>query len=123
MVREYHKWFSPALGRDMELLVFGHAGAPVLVFPTREGRFFDYENWGLVGAATEHIESGRLRLFCVDSVDAEAFTVDAVRRANASRAPDNTNDTSSTRSSLSPVRRIRPRPLWRTAAASALITR
>jgi esterase/lipase superfamily enzyme len=73
MVREYHTWFSPVLGRDMELLVFGHSGAAVLVFPTREGRFFDYENWGLVGAANERIESGRLRLFCVDSVDAEAL--------------------------------------------------
>src|SRR5215813_3400008 len=73
MVREYHKWFSPRLGRDMELLVFGHAGAAVLVFPTREGRFFDYENWGLVGALGEHVESGRMRLFCVDSLDAEAL--------------------------------------------------
>jgi esterase/lipase superfamily enzyme len=45
--REYHKWFSPSLGRDMELLVFGHTGARVLVFPTREGRFYDYENWDL----------------------------------------------------------------------------
>jgi esterase/lipase superfamily enzyme len=34
----------------MELLIFGHAGAKVLVFPTRQGRFFDYENWGLVDA-------------------------------------------------------------------------
>ncbi len=41
MRRQYHKWFSPSLGREMELLVFGHAGAKVMVFPTREGRFYD----------------------------------------------------------------------------------
>jgi esterase/lipase superfamily enzyme len=73
MVREYHKWFSPRLERDMELLVFGHAGAAVLVFPTREGRFYDYENWGLVGAVQDQINDGRLRLFCLDSVDSEAL--------------------------------------------------
>jgi esterase/lipase superfamily enzyme len=73
MVREYHKWFSPRLARDMELLVFGHSGAAVLVFPTREGRFYDYENWGLVAAIEEPIDRGRLRLFCVDSVDGEAL--------------------------------------------------
>jgi esterase/lipase superfamily enzyme len=73
MVREYHRWFSPSVGRDMELLVFGHAGSPVLVFPTREGRFFDYENWGLVGAAREQIDRGGLRLVCVDSLDSEAL--------------------------------------------------
>ena len=32
MHRSYHQWFSPTLGRPMELLVFGHQGAPVLVF-------------------------------------------------------------------------------------------
>ena len=32
MNREYHKWFSPRLQRDMELLVFGHAGRAVLFF-------------------------------------------------------------------------------------------
>ena len=32
--REYHKWHSPALNREIELLSYGHAGARVLVFPT-----------------------------------------------------------------------------------------
>ncbi|MBC8077315.1 MAG: esterase, partial [Chloroflexales bacterium] len=39
MHRSYHAWHSPALGRTMELLVFGHGGTPVLVFPTSRGRF------------------------------------------------------------------------------------
>jgi len=71
--RQYHKWFSDTLGRDMELLVFGHAGAKVLVFPAREGRFYDYENWGLVNALRHSIEGGNIRLFCVDGVDAESL--------------------------------------------------
>src|SRR5689334_13567245 len=32
MHREYHRWYSPVLGRDMEMLVFGHAGARMLAF-------------------------------------------------------------------------------------------
>jgi len=71
--RQYHKWFSHRLGRDMELLVFGHTGAKVLVFPTREGRFYDYENWGLVDALRRSIEDGHLRLFCVDGIDSESL--------------------------------------------------
>ncbi len=35
MKREYHKWFSPSLGRDMELLVFGHAAFPLSSSPVR----------------------------------------------------------------------------------------
>lgn len=38
MHREYHSWWSERLQRPMELLVFGHAGAKVLIFPTRESR-------------------------------------------------------------------------------------
>jgi esterase/lipase superfamily enzyme len=72
MHREYHKWFSPNLNRDMELLIFGHAGARVLVFPTRRGRFHEYEDLGLVSALTEQLENGWLQLFCVDSVDRES---------------------------------------------------
>ena len=71
--RQYHKWLSVSRGRDMELLSFGHAGAKVLVFPTREGRFFDYENWGLVHALQRPIEDGLIRLFCVDGIDSESL--------------------------------------------------
>lgn len=73
MHREYHKWFSPNLNRDMELLIFGHAGARVLVFPTRRGRFHEYEDLGLVSALAEPLENGWLQLFCVDSVDRESI--------------------------------------------------
>ena len=73
MKREYVKWFSPRLNREMELLIFGDRGARVLVFPTREGRFFDYEDWGLAGALSESVNAGHLQLFCVDSLDSEAL--------------------------------------------------
>jgi len=57
----------------MELLVFGDRGTPVLFFPTRTARFFDYENWNIVAAVQDKIEAGQLQLFCVDSVDIESF--------------------------------------------------
>ncbi len=73
MNREYHRWYSPRLGRDMELLVYGHAGAKVLVFPTRDGRFFEYENLGIVHALAHKIHAGHLQLFCVDNIAWETF--------------------------------------------------
>jgi esterase/lipase superfamily enzyme len=73
MNREYHRWYSPHLNRDMELLIFGHAGARALVFPTSCGRFFEFEDQGMVAALSEHLEKGWLQLYCVDSVDSESF--------------------------------------------------
>jgi len=73
MNREYHKWFSHDLQREMELLVFGHSGVPLLVFPTSQGRFFEYEDRGMIGAIAHKIESGYLQFYCVDSVDSESW--------------------------------------------------
>lgn len=73
MWREYHKWFSPHLDRDMELLVFGHAGAKVLIFPTRGGRFYEYENLRIVARLEEKIANGHLQLYCIDGIDSESF--------------------------------------------------
>ena len=73
MKREYHRWFSPSLGRDMELTIFGHGGARVLVFPTSQGRFFEWEDRGMMWALREHLDNGWLQVFCVDSVDSESW--------------------------------------------------
>lgn len=73
MNREYHKWYSPSLGRDMELLIFGHGGARLLIFPTSKGRFYEWEDRGMMNTIGEHLERGWLQAYCVDSVDAESW--------------------------------------------------
>ena len=73
MKREYHKWFSPNLGKEMELIILGHGGANIIVFPTRCGRFYDYENWQIADSLSEKLENGVFRLICLDSVDDESL--------------------------------------------------
>lgn len=57
----------------MELLVFGHDGAKVLMFPTRDGRFYEYEDIGIVEVLADKIDAGHLQLYCVDSIVNESF--------------------------------------------------
>jgi len=71
--REYKKWFSPHLQREMELLVYGKEGTPVILFPTRMARFYDYEDWGVIEAIEKKISSEKIQVFCFDSVDEESF--------------------------------------------------
>src|SRR3970040_480701 len=71
--RQHHRWFSPSLQREMELLAYGRGGARVLVFPTSQGRFFDWEDRGLVAAMQEHLARGWIQMICVDSGDAESW--------------------------------------------------
>ena len=69
----YHKGFARNLGRDMEYKRYGHAGRPVVVFPTSQGRFYQFEDSGGVGALAEFIDTGRIQLFAVDGIDSESF--------------------------------------------------
>jgi esterase/lipase superfamily enzyme len=73
MQSEYHKWYSPILGHEMELKVYGYYGKPVLVFPSQGGRFYDFEDWGMTNAVGKFIGSGQIKLFTVDSLDGQSW--------------------------------------------------
>jgi esterase/lipase superfamily enzyme len=73
MHREHHRWHARALGRDMDLLRFGHAGWPVIVFPTSMGSVHEYEDRGMVWALADKLSAGALQLVCVSTVDSESF--------------------------------------------------
>ncbi len=56
------------------LLAYGHYGRPILVFPTEQGRAWDFENNGMVGAVDNLVDAGRVKLYCVDSADAYSWS-------------------------------------------------
>ena len=55
----------------MELLIFGHAGAKVLMFPTRDGRFWEYEKLEIVASLADKVNAGHLQLFCIEGLARE----------------------------------------------------
>jgi esterase/lipase superfamily enzyme len=70
----YYKEYSYSLNRDMEFKVYGHAGKPVLVFPSQDGRFFDFENNGMIECIQDYIEAGRIQVFTCDSNDVNSWS-------------------------------------------------
>jgi esterase/lipase superfamily enzyme len=73
MRREHVRIHSPAIGRELDLLAFGHAGLPVLVFPSSEGAYHEYEDYWMIRVLSHLIEAGKLRLYCVSSFDSESW--------------------------------------------------
>jgi esterase/lipase superfamily enzyme len=57
----------------MGIQVYGHYGSPLLVFPTSGGDEYEYANQGMVEALGHHIDAGRVKLFCVNSVNNESW--------------------------------------------------
>jgi esterase/lipase superfamily enzyme len=62
----------------LSLLVYGHYGRPVLVFPSEQGRAWDFENNGMVDAVADLVAAGRVKLYCVDSADAYTWSENSV---------------------------------------------
>ena len=74
METQYYKSYSPALGRDMEMKRYGHAGRPVLFVPCQNGRFFDFENFHMTDTFAPWIEDGKCIVFAIDTIDAETWS-------------------------------------------------
>ena len=74
MKTQYFKEYSPALGKEMECKVYGHAGKPVLFIPCQDGRFFDFENYKMAEVWSPWIESGQVMVFAIDTIDKETWS-------------------------------------------------
>lgn len=74
MEMQYFKMYSPALNRDMECKVYGHAGKPVLFIPCQDGRFFDFEGYKMAEVWSPWIESGQVMVIAIDTIDKETWS-------------------------------------------------
>lgn len=69
MKEEYHKWYSPTLSKEIEMLVFGHAGYPLVLFPTTGGRFYECKDFKLIESAKWFLDEGLVQIYCPDSIN------------------------------------------------------
>lgn len=73
MNEQYVRWYTPHLSRDFEMLVFGHAGYPVILFPTSLGRYSQNKDFGLVGSVAPLLDAGRVKIYCPDGIDEQSW--------------------------------------------------
>ncbi|HEV7922958.1 MAG TPA: alpha/beta hydrolase-fold protein [Thermoanaerobaculia bacterium] len=73
MYRDYVRWHSPSLGRDMEFLWFGKFGRPVMLFPTSGGQYSENEDRGLAASVEDKVDNGEVQLILADAVNNESW--------------------------------------------------
>jgi len=88
MIREHAELWSDAIGAAGTVIRYGHAGRAALAFPSEQGRAWDFEDNGMVGAVADLLEAGRLKLYCVDSYDAQSWSNSAVSVEDRARQHD-----------------------------------
>lgn len=73
MKREIHQWVSPRLHKNMEIAVYGHYGFALLMLPTAAADYLEYERFLLLDALEPLINAGKMKVFSINSINAEAW--------------------------------------------------
>ncbi len=73
MKEQHHRWYSQQLGREMDMLVFGEKGFPVILFPTSMGRYYENKDFQLIESARWFVERGFIKIFCPDGIDQDSW--------------------------------------------------
>lgn len=73
MKRELTSWYSPALQREMPVAQYGYYGFAVLLLPTAAADYLEYERFRLIDALAPHINSGKLKVYSINSMNNESW--------------------------------------------------
>ena len=66
--------YSRSLDREMHMMIYGHDGLPLLAFPTQDSMCRNFEDFGMIDQLSGYLDSGRIRIFMVDTVDRESWS-------------------------------------------------
>jgi esterase/lipase superfamily enzyme len=73
MRTEYQHWYSGRLGREMGVVVYGHWGPPLLVFPTSGGDEWEMDRQGMIAALAGYVDAGRVKIFSINANSSDSF--------------------------------------------------
>lgn len=85
MKEQLYKWHTNYLSREFEMLVFGHGGIPVILFPTSMGRYYEYKDFNLIESAAGLIDAGIVKVYCPDGIDSESWYNKSIHPADRVR--------------------------------------
>ena len=74
MKYEELSWYSDRLNREMRIKIYGHYGPAFIAFPCQDKQSDDFSNNGMIDALSYYLESGKMKLFCLDSNDDETVS-------------------------------------------------
>ncbi|MBL0234513.1 MAG: esterase [Chitinophagaceae bacterium] len=73
MKRELSGWHSPALEKHMPIATYGDYGFALLLIPTAGADYLEYERFQLMDKLAPFVDSGKLKVFSIDSINKESW--------------------------------------------------
>ncbi|EHQ27821.1 esterase family protein [Mucilaginibacter paludis] len=85
MTEQYKRWYSRNLSRDLDMLIFGDRGYPLILFPTSMGRYYQNKDFHLIDSARWFIDNGLVKIYCIDSIDGQSWYNKNIHPADRAR--------------------------------------
>lgn len=85
MTEQYKRWYSHNLSRDLDMLVFGDRGYPLILFPTSMGRYYQNKDFHLIDSVSWFIEQGLVKIYCIDSIDEQSWYNKSIHPADRAK--------------------------------------
>jgi len=82
MRRETTSWYSPALNKQMPIATYGHYGFALLLIPTAAADYLEYERFQLIDALSPFINSGKIKVFSINSMNNESWMNNSMEPAH-----------------------------------------
>lgn len=73
MKKEISGWYSPSLNKQMPIVSYGEKGFALLLIPTAAADYLEYERFQLIDVLAPYINSGKVRVFSIDSINEESW--------------------------------------------------
>ncbi|TXI32932.1 MAG: esterase [Niabella sp.] len=73
MQRDIFGWYSPSLNKEMPIVSYGYYGFALLLVPTAAADYLEYERFQMIDSLAPFIDSGKIKVFSVDSVNNESW--------------------------------------------------
>lgn len=85
MKQQHINWYSPILGKQMDMLVFGEQGYPVIVFPTSLGSYTQNKDFYLIESVSWFVNEGLIKVFTPASIDSDSWYNKHIHPADRAR--------------------------------------
>jgi len=73
MERQLSSWYSPSLGNEMPIAMYGHHGFALLMVPTAAADYLEYERFQLMDHLAPLVDTGKMKVFSVNSINTESW--------------------------------------------------
>ncbi len=73
MERFIDGWYSPAIKKHMDIVMYGHFGPVLLLIPTAAADYLEYERFLMLDVLEDIIDAGKLKVVSINSINAESW--------------------------------------------------